>query len=385
MRLPIIALFVALVSTGAQAWDADDHEIFRLHDEVRSSEGQNATFYSFVGVSRKASTEDIGKAYRRRAPKLHPDKARQSFVADYKAKHSKGGKPSMPSNREIEAFYNKANERYLRLNLIQKILRSPRRERYDFFLDHGFPRWRGTGYYYERYRPGAGTVLVGLFLVFGGAAHYGALILGWKRQRQFAESYIKKARTMAWGNSMVIPGLDTASSVSYNSNGASNSPSFGGLNRKQKRQQEKENRRNPKKDTLVEESGDAVTPTLAGPVGQKKRVVAENGNELIVDSQGNVFLEETSEEGETRELLIDINEIRKPTFSDTALVRLPIWAWRRTTALINHQLTKSSALDTREDNAIPADSAKMKMGSTQNGETRKRRLKQNRNIKLSDN
>jgi len=51
---------------------------------------------------------------------------------------------------------------------------------------------------------------------------------------------------------------------------------------------------------------------------------------LIVDSVGNVFLEETDDEGETHEFLIDINEIQKPTVKDTVLVQLPLWAWRKT-------------------------------------------------------
>jgi hypothetical protein len=49
------------------------------------------------------------------------------------------------------------------LGAISTILRNPvTRERYDFFLKNGVPKWRGTGYYYKRYRPGLGTVLMGL-------------------------------------------------------------------------------------------------------------------------------------------------------------------------------------------------------------------------------
>lgn len=28
---------------------------------------------------------------------------------------------------------------------------------YDFFYKNGVPRWRGTGYYYSRFRPGLGV------------------------------------------------------------------------------------------------------------------------------------------------------------------------------------------------------------------------------------
>jgi hypothetical protein len=43
------------------------------------------------------------------------------------------------------------------------------------------------------------------------------------------------------------------------------------------------------------------------PVGAKKRTVAENGKVLIVDSVGNVFLEETTAEGVRKELLLDVS------------------------------------------------------------------------------
>ena len=29
--------------------------------------------------------------------------------------------------------------------------------RYDFFYKNGLPKWRGTGYYYSRFRPGLGV------------------------------------------------------------------------------------------------------------------------------------------------------------------------------------------------------------------------------------
>lgn len=267
-----------------------------------ASEGSNITFYTFVGVTRKATMDEINRAYRRKTAKIHPDKARQSFVADYKAKHN--GKA--PSNNQVDSFYKRATERSTRLSLIANLLRDDRRDRYDFFLDHGFPTWRGTDYYFERYRPGAGTVLLGLFVAICGLAHYGALILSWKRQRQFVENHIKQARKLAYGNSMVIPGLDTVAPVAGNGGGANSSASV--LSRKQKRAQDKETKKNTKKGIAPEDvSGPEDSYLISGPVGTKRRVTAENGNQLIVDSVGNVYLEETTEEGETHEYLIDVS------------------------------------------------------------------------------
>jgi hypothetical protein len=51
----------------------------------------------------------------------------------------------------------------------------------------------------------------------------------------------------------------------------------------------------------------------SGPVGAKKRTVAENGKVLIVDSVGNVFLEEETEEGDVQEFLLDVSVLNTRT------------------------------------------------------------------------
>jgi len=187
-----------------------DHQLFQLNDELKKSEGPNETFYSFIGVSPASSKQEITKAYHKKASRIHPDKAKQSFIANY-GKPKKGQKgPKVhkkPSQREINNFYKEANDRFARLGAIATILRGPQRERYDFFLKTGFPAWRGTGWYYRRYRPGLGTVMIGLFIVMGGLAHYGALYISWKRQRQFIDRYIRNARQMAWGDETGIQGI----------------------------------------------------------------------------------------------------------------------------------------------------------------------------------
>jgi hypothetical protein len=52
---------------------------------------------------------------------------------------------------------------------------------------------------------------------------------------------------------------------------------------------------------------DVEAELTSGPVGAKKRTVAENGKILIVDSVGNVYLEEQTEEGQTHEFLLDVS------------------------------------------------------------------------------
>ena len=43
---------------------------------------------------------------------------------------------------------------------MSKILKDDKlKEKYDGHLKRGFPIWRGSGYYYKKYRPGVGTVV----------------------------------------------------------------------------------------------------------------------------------------------------------------------------------------------------------------------------------
>jgi curved DNA-binding protein CbpA len=290
-----------------------------------------------------ASHDDIIKAQRKRSRTLHPDKIKQSFIAaksTAKPKKKKTGekaKPSVhvskgPSEREVQATVKKATERYQRLTVVANILKGEGRERYDHFLNNGFPTWRGTGYYYTRYRPGLGTVLLGLFLVGGGGANYGALLLSWKRQREFVHRYIRHARRTAWGDETGIrgiPGLDGSATTVPNPTEEVDTGTMQ-MNRRQKRQMEKESKKEKlgKGATRGGHASGTQTPTDTAPVtGERKRVQAENGKVLIVDSVGNVFLEELDENGMTQEFMLDMDEIPRPTIRDTALYRFPVWIY----------------------------------------------------------
>ncbi|KAL8997877.1 MAG: hypothetical protein Q9169_002959 [Polycauliona sp. 2 TL-2023] len=274
---------------------------------------------------------------------MHPDKAKQAFIASRakpppKKPGEKGKKPGVyamkpPSEKEVRDAVKKASERYARLGVIAEILKGGGRERYDYFLANGFPRWRGTGYYYARFRPGLGTVLVGLFIMGGGLAHYGALYVSWKRQKEFVDRYVRHARKAAWGNESTvagIPGIDGAAESTQPSSLADGSV----MNRRQKRQQERESKKEDKGfkslSKGVRRSGTS-TPVETDSNGEsripRKKVQAENGKTLIVDSLGNVFLEEEDEDGEKQEYLLDPNEISRPTIQQTLLFKLPIWGY----------------------------------------------------------
>ena len=301
----------------------------------------------FLGVGTSASQDEINRAYRRKSRLIHPDKVKQSFVAS-RSKATTKPKPGQknkkpgvhvskgPSQSEIRDEVKKASDRFARLGIVTNILRGPGRERYDHFLHNGFPRWRGTGYYYTRFRPGLGSVLVGLFVLGGGLAHYGAMYLSWKRQREFVERYIRYARRAAWGDELGIrglPGVDGSTPAPPPVATAGHEDGSYALNRRQKRMQERESKKEKdgKKTKGGRRSGtstpmEATTPAEV-PQGEKKRVQAENGKILLVDSVGNVFLEEETQDGEKEEYLLDPNEILKPTIRQTILFRLPIWVY----------------------------------------------------------
>ncbi|PWY76188.1 hypothetical protein BO70DRAFT_354169 [Aspergillus heteromorphus CBS 117.55] len=335
-----LLLFAALIALAA-AWSKEDYEIFRIHDEVTTAEGANVTFYDFLGVQSNANQDELNKAYRKKSKLLHPDKVKRTFIAN-SSKDKSRSKSSQsgvhvnqgPSQREISAAVKDAHERYARLNTVVNILRGPARERYDHFLKNGFPKWKGTGYYYSRLRPGLGSVLVGLFLVFGGGAHYAALVLSWKRQREFVDRYIRQARRAAWGDETGvrgIPGLDSAPAPAP---APAPEPEAAAMpmNRRQKRMMDRENRKEGKKGPrATSRASGTATPTseTVEPTGERKRVVAENGKVLIVDSVGNVFLEEENEDGERQEFLLDIEEIQRPRISDTMVFRIPVWFYHK--------------------------------------------------------
>lgn len=211
-------------------------------------------------------------------------------------------------------------------------------------MKYGFPTWKGTGYYYSRFRPGLGSVLLGLFVAFGGFGHYIALVLSYRRQREFMERYIRHARKAAWGDERAlggIPGLDataTATPAAAPQTEVEESPAAMALNRRQKRMMERENRKESKKGNKSSGMSDSapgsgtatpISENVAGASGTKKRVYAENGKILVVDSIGNVFLEEETEEGEKQEFLLDVDEIPRPAIRDTFVFRLPRWVYRR--------------------------------------------------------
>ncbi|KAJ6137677.1 hypothetical protein N7471_004163 [Penicillium samsonianum] len=324
------------------AWSKEDYEIFGLQNDVATNEGANVTFYDLLEIRPNANQEQITKAYRKKSRTIHPDKVKRAFIANYakdksKAKSNQGVNVNKgPTQREIDAAVKNADARSARLNLVANVLRGPNRQRYDHFLKNGFPLWKGTGYYYSRFRPGLGSVLAGLFLVFGGGAHYAALVLSWKRQREFVDRYIRQARRAAWGDETGvrgIPGIDSVAAAPPPPAPESGDAGAMAVNRRQKRMMDKENKKDKKGGgaRVSSRASGTSTPTeQPASTGERKRVVAENGKTLIVDSIGNVFLEEQNEAGERQEFLLDLDQIARPTLRETMVCKLPIWCFNKT-------------------------------------------------------
>ncbi|KAI0842798.1 hypothetical protein F5Y06DRAFT_256126 [Hypoxylon sp. FL0890] len=379
MRFSILSVGLLVILTPlTSAWTKEDREIFRLRDELAQHEGPDVTFYDFLGVTPRATQDEINKAYKKKSRALHPDKVKQQLAAERAKQASsskskgKGGKkkPGVkvtkpPTQAEIKAAIKKAGDRQARLSIIANILRGPGRARYDHFMANGFPVWKGTEYYYSRYRPGLGTVLFGCLLVGGGGFHYLALYMSWKRQREFVERYIKFARQAAWGDNLGIPGVDTPGAATPPPQAPAaddeQQPPMA-MNRKQRRMQEretrkesaKEGRRQPRGRARVgQQASGSATPVPqaqgSGPSGARKRVVAENGKVLVVDSLGDVYLEQEDADGNVEEFLLDPNELPKPTVKDTALFKLPIWAYSVTLGKVFPTPKSADNLDEQVD------------------------------------
>jgi len=171
-------LWLVLLTTCVLAWEKEDYEIFDLVTAVEKAEGKGTTFYSWLDVPSSATTGEISKAYRKKSIQLHPDK-----------------------NPGVVGIH----ERFARLGVIAAILRNPEsRKRYDFFYKNGVPKWRGTGYYYARFRPGIGTVMTFLVVLTTGL-QYMVQKLNYARDLERIERIRQDARTTAWGNRLVPP------------------------------------------------------------------------------------------------------------------------------------------------------------------------------------
>ncbi|ODQ66011.1 hypothetical protein NADFUDRAFT_46561 [Nadsonia fulvescens var. elongata DSM 6958] len=258
----ILFAWVALVTFAAASnWSPLDQEILSLH---YSLPGNISNFYELISLPKSASLNDITKSYRKLSRELHPDKV------------SKHVKSKNLNKRQATKFLKDANDRFAKLGLAVNILKNTEsRERYDFFMDKGFPQWRGTDYFYKRYRPGFITVII--FLIIGiSLAQLGLLRLTANRQRKYMHNIITDARLAAWRNHSV----DDLNKKYDNS-----VSSFEGV------------------DDFV---------------SKVKTVILESGKSFNVHPNGKVFLVESG----GAEHFLDLEEVHMPSIMDTIFCKL---------------------------------------------------------------
>ncbi|KAF9091331.1 hypothetical protein BGX29_012082 [Mortierella sp. GBA35] len=167
LALLMALAILALIQTVA-AWEEGDFEIFDLVDALEKAEGPEVNFYSWMGVTQKTPKPEIERAFRKKSRSLHPDK--------YKGPQ--------------------AQEKYARLSSIITILRDDaKRDRYNFFLKNGVPRWRGSAYLYRRHRPGFKAVVVFLFILASGF-QYLARYVGYIQERKRMTGMIDQYKEM---------------------------------------------------------------------------------------------------------------------------------------------------------------------------------------------
>ena len=142
------------------------------------------------------------------------------------------------------------------------------------------------------------------------------------------------------------------------------------------RENKKDKDKNPSKG--VKRSGTSTPTPLEserehGPQGAKKKVQASNGKVLIVDSEGNVYVEEVDDNGERVELLLDPEEILKPTFRQTVLFRLPLWTYHKIQSRIaGVQANEQAELEDLDNTTSGEDADPALKQNSRNGTARKR-------------
>jgi len=303
MRVFLFAILPLLVGFAgrALAWDSQDHEIFDLVSALETAEGKGTTFYSFLNTTKSATSKEISSAYRRRSLELHPDK-----------------NPDLPH----------ASDRYAQLGVITAILRDDeKRKKYDYFYDNGVPRWRGSGYYYQRYQPGIGAVSIFLMIIITVVqtvvqyVNYGQEI---KRIKRFQ----MQARQLAWGR---------------------------GLRKQEGRKKVKV----PLKDgpIIVEQESDSGDEGPPEPTGRQKRMHRRatggppetNGVNMVVEGDKVWIVGEGGEE-----IPLDETAAVKPSWTRTWLPALAIKAYRTVNPPPAEEYDDSEIIEDEEEEPIIA-------------------------------
>lgn len=184
MRFPLLSLLL-LAATALAAWSSEDLEIFHLQQDLVREYGPSATFYTFFELEdgEKSTFKQIARQFRKLSQKYHPDKAKRGVSK------------------------KKANKRFERLNLINNILKTDKRKRYDYFLDKGFPKYSTAGWIYAKFKPGIVFTIIFLSVLIS-VAHFVILKIQAGQNRKRIASLIADVKAFAQqqvaGNEMAL-------------------------------------------------------------------------------------------------------------------------------------------------------------------------------------
>ncbi len=169
LQLVLLTVF----SITALAWSVEDQEILKVNHELQQ-DYPGSSFYEFMKLDKgsKSSLKEINKQFRKLSVKFHPDKVK--------------GK----QNKKL------AQRNFERLSLIANILKSSTKDRYDFFLTNGFPKYKNNRFLYDRFRPGLIFVVVFLFLLIG-VAHFIILKISASQDRRRVLNLIDQIKSFA--------------------------------------------------------------------------------------------------------------------------------------------------------------------------------------------
>lgn len=265
-------LVISLLGVAIWAWSAEDQEIFKVNYELQQDH-PGTNFYEFLKLPNgpKSGLKEINKQFRKLSIKYHPDKV-------------KGGKAKKKA----------AQRNYERLSVIANILKSSTKDRYDFFLKNGFPKYKNNRFLYERFRPGVIFVFVFLFIVVG-VGHYIILKISASQNRKRVQALIDQIKSFADRQS------------------------------------------------------------TNGVLTEQRKVKLEGfEHAFLVRIDGVFIIEDEDSEGDNQRLTrVTTDDIKEPKLKHSILIKLPVWIWNQSLGRIEKlyiDLTDEEIVKTEEDN-----------------------------------
>lgn len=184
----IIFFVLAFFTAIALCWTHEDIEIFEINEGLKKvTKDPEMNFYKYLNLPTgpKSSYDQISRAFKKLSRKYHPDKYKPDFNKD--------------DTKTINKQKRNWEKRFQNLGAIAEILRSEKKDRYDFFYKNGFPTLNDKNQYvYNRYRPSFLITLAVIFVIIS-VLHFIVIKSNNTQQRKRIESLINDIKTRAFG------------------------------------------------------------------------------------------------------------------------------------------------------------------------------------------